>query len=60
MDAMEQERLTKAHQSAQLLYAKVRELHAKTDDMALEILADEMIAQVVKISHTLKRLAEQK
>ncbi len=60
MDANERERLTKAHQSAQLLYADVREVHAKTDDMAVEILTDEMISQVVRIGQTLKRLAEQK
>ena len=59
MDANERERLVKAHQTSQLLYADVRVIHAKTDNMAVEILTDEMIGQVVRIRQVLKRLAEQ-
>jgi hypothetical protein len=57
MDAMEHERLTKAHQAAQLLAADLREAHAKTDNMAAEILLLDMIEQVERISQRLDRLA---
>jgi hypothetical protein len=60
MDKIERERLEKACQSAQLLSSDLRELHAKTDDMALEILASEMLGQVARMSQVLTRLAEQK
>lgn len=60
MDSNEKERLTKAHQAAQLLLADVREVHAKTDSVALEELAVGMIEQVVNISRVLRRLSEQK
>ena len=34
MDQNERERLVKAHQTAQLLLADMREIHAKTDSVA--------------------------
>lgn len=58
MDAMEKERLTKAHHSAQFLAADLRETHAKTDSVAAEILLLDMIEQVERISQRLHRLAE--
>jgi hypothetical protein len=58
MDAMEHERLTKAHQAAQLLAADLRETHAKTDSVSLEILLLDMIEQVGQISKRLSRLAK--
>ncbi len=60
MDRNERERLTKAHQCAQLLLADVREVHAKTDSVALEELMVNIITQVTSISRLLKRLSEQK
>ena len=60
MDANERERLTKAHQAAQLLLADVREVCVKTDSLALEELAIRMIEQVADISRLLGRLSEQK
>jgi hypothetical protein len=45
MDAMERERLTKAHHAAQLLLADAREVHAKTDSVALEELMIGVITQ---------------
>ena len=60
MDAMELERLTKAHQTAQLLLADAREVHAKTDSVALEELMIGVITQVTDISRLLKRLSEQR
>ena len=60
MDAMELERLTKAHQTAQLLLADAREVHAKTDSMALEELMIGIITQVTDIGQLLKRLSEQR
>ena len=58
MDAMEKERLTKAHHAAQLLAADLREVHAKTDSVSLEIITLDMIEQVERISQRLHRLAE--
>ena len=58
MEAMERERLTKAHQAAQLLAANLREVSIKTDNVALDILAIDMIEQVAKMSQRLHRLAE--
>jgi hypothetical protein len=60
MDKNEQERLTKAHQSAQLLLADVRNIQAKTDSVALEELMLGAIEQVATISRLLGRLSEQK
>ena len=60
MDAMERERLTKAHHAAQLLLADAREVHAKTDSVALEELMIEVITQVTNISRLLRRLSEQR
>jgi len=60
MEKNERERLTKAHQCAQLLLADVREVHAKTDSVALEELMVNAITDVVNISRLLKRLSEQK
>ena len=58
MDAMENERLVKAHQAAQLLAADLREVMTKTDSVSLEILAIEMIEVVMPISQRLHRLAD--
>jgi hypothetical protein len=60
MDKNEQERLTKAHQTAQLLLSDVREIHAKTNNLAVEELMMGTIEQVAAISRLLGRLAEQK
>lgn len=60
MDSAERERLTKAHQAAQLLLADVREVHAKTDSVAIEELATGIIEQVVNISRLLGRLSDQR
>jgi hypothetical protein len=60
MNANEQERLTKAHQSAQLLLSDVQEVHAKTGNVALEELMMDAIEQVAGLSRLLGRLAEQK
>jgi len=60
MDKNERERLTKAHQCAQLLLADVREVLAKTDSVAVEELMVTVITQVTSIGRTLKRLWEQK
>ncbi|MGA2257119.1 MAG: hypothetical protein ABSG53_20900 [Thermoguttaceae bacterium] len=60
MDKNERERLIKAHQCAQLLLADVREVHAKTDSVALEELMVNIITQVSSISRLLSRLSEQK
>ena len=57
MDAMEKERLTKAHHSAQFLAADLREVMVKTDSVSLEILAIDMIEVVTRISKRLNRLA---
>ena len=59
MDAMEKERLTKAHHSAQFLAADLRETHAKTGSVSLEILLLDMIEQAERISQRLHRLANQ-
>ena len=58
MDRMERERLTKAHQAAQLLAADLRETHGKTDSVSLEIITLDMIEQVERISQRLHRLAD--
>lgn len=60
MDKNERERLTKAHQSAQLLLVDVREIHAKTNSLAVEELMMGTIEQVAKISRLLGRLSEQR
>jgi len=57
MDAMEKERLTKAHHAAQFLAADLREVMTKTDSVSLEILAIDMIEVVMRISQRLNRLA---
>jgi hypothetical protein len=54
----EKERLTKAHQAAQLLAADLREVMTKTDSVSLEILALDMIVVVMPISQRLQRLAD--
>ena len=59
MNAMDRERLTKAHQTAQLLLADVREIHAKADSVAMDELMIGVVAQVANISRLLKRLSEQ-
>jgi len=58
MDAMEKERLTKAHHAAQLLTADLREVMTKTDSVSLEILAIDMIEVVTRISQRLHRLVD--
>ena len=58
MDAMEKERLTKAHQAGQLLVADLREVMVKTDSVSLEILAIDMLEVVTRISQRLYRLAD--
>jgi hypothetical protein len=58
MQPTEKERLTKAHQAAQLLAADLREVLTRTNSVALEILAIEMLEEVVKISQRLHRLAD--
>ncbi len=60
MDAMEKERLTKAHHAAQFLAADLREAHAKTNNMAAEIVLLDMIGQVERISQRLDRLASER
>ena len=60
MDPTEQERLVKAHQAAQLLLGDVREIHGKTDSVAVEELMLPTIEQVANISRLLGRLAAQK
>ena len=60
MDAMERERLTKALQSAQLLFADLREAHAKTKDTALERTLLELMDKAEPIALTLHRLADAK
>lgn len=60
MDQNERERLTKAHQSAQQLLEEIRDLHAKTDNVALEELMLTSIEQVSRTNRLLKRLLEQR
>ena len=60
MDAMEKERLTKAHHAAEFLAGDLREVMTKTDSTSLEILAMDMIEQVIKMSQRLHRLADAK
>lgn len=60
MNQNERERLEKAHQTTQLLLSDIREIHGKTDCLALEELAGPMFAQVASISRLLGRLATQK
>ena len=60
MDANEKERLEKAHHAAQLLLSDVREIHAKTDCVAVEELIYRHIEEVANISRMLGRLATQK
>ncbi len=59
INAMEHERLTKAHQTAQLLLADVREVHAKADSVAMDELMIGVVAQVANITRLLKRLSEE-
>ena len=58
MDAMEKERLTKAQHAADFLVSDLREAHAKTDNVAAEILLLDMIEVVARLSQRLHRLAE--
>lgn len=60
MNKNERERLTKAHHSAQLLLADVRDIQAKTDSVAVEELMLATIEQVANIRRLLGRLSEQK
>jgi hypothetical protein len=53
----ERERLTKAHQSAQQLLSDLREVQAKTDDLAIEELMLIGLEDVAKISRWLGRLS---
>ena len=60
MNPIELEKMVKAHHSAQLLLSDLREIHAKTDCVALEELMSNAIQQVANISRLLGRLASQK
>ena len=60
MNQNERERLEKAHHAAQLLLSDVRDIHAKTDCVAVEELMFLHIEQVANISRLLGRLASQK
>jgi hypothetical protein len=60
MTQIELERLGKAHQAAQLLLSDIRDIHAKTDCMALEELMCPQIEQVANLSRMLGRLASSK
>ena len=59
MDEMELERLTKAHQTTQLLLSDLREIHAKTDSVALEALMVPAIEQIASLCRLLGRLSKQ-
>ena len=59
MDPDEKERLTKAHQTAQLLLSDLREIHGKTDSVAIEELMQTAIVEVTNLSRLLGRLAKQ-
>lgn len=60
MTQNELERLEKSHQAAQLLLSDIREIHAKTDSVALEELIFPYIEQLANFSRMLGRLASQK
>ena len=60
MTQNERERLAKAHQTAQLLLADIRDIYAKTDCLAVDELMFPCIEQVAKIVRLLGRLASQK
>jgi hypothetical protein len=60
MPQNELERLEKAHQAAQILLSDIREIHAKTDCVALEELIFPQIEQISKLSQLLGRLKSQK
>jgi hypothetical protein len=60
MDKTELERLTNAHQTAQLLLADAKEVYSKTNSVALEELMMGTIEQIANITRLLKRLSEQK
>lgn len=54
----EKERLLKAHHSASFLVTDLRDIHAKTDSIAMEELISIMLEQAVKIRRVLGRLGE--
>ena len=54
----EKERLLKAHHSASFLATDLRDIHAKTDSIAMEELISTMLEQAVKIRRILGRLGE--
>ena len=60
MNQNERERLEKAHHAAQLLLSDIRDIHAKTDSVAVEELMFPHIEQVADLSRLLGRLASQK
>jgi hypothetical protein len=60
MNQNERERLEKAHHSAQLLLADIREIHAKTDSMVMEELVFPHIEVIANLSRLLGRLASTK
>ena len=60
MTQNELEQLVKAHHTAQLLLSEVREIHAKTESVALEELIFPQIEQIASLSRLLGRLASQK
>ena len=55
----ELERLTKAEQTAGQFLADLREVHCKTDNVALEEIMIEAIDSTVKILRRLRRCGEQ-
>jgi hypothetical protein len=59
MDENERERLTKAHQAAQLLLSDVKEVYSKASSVALEELMMGTIDQIANITRLLGRLSEQ-
>jgi hypothetical protein len=60
MTPNERERLEKAHHSAQLLLADIRDIYAKADSVILEELIFPHIGQIANIERMLGRLASQK
>jgi hypothetical protein len=56
METTDSERATKARQTAQQLLLDLRDLHAKTDSMAVEELTSQLIQQTAEISRILNRL----
>jgi hypothetical protein len=60
MTSNDLERLEKAHQAAQLLLNDLRDIHSKTQCVAIEELTLPLIKQVANLSRLLGRLASTK